>query len=74
MRVARDTLQVPEDVCLACFNSQQQFTFPFLVYCAHNEALAIVRSTHESTTFRCKPEQLEVVIGKLNALGDPAAD
>jgi hypothetical protein len=69
MKVARDAVEVPSDICLSCFNSQQQFTFPFLVYCSHNEALAVVRSAHESTTFRCKPEQLEVVLDKLRKKG-----
>jgi hypothetical protein len=58
-------IQVPEGVCLQCFNSQQKFSFPFLVYCEHSESLALVRSADESATFNCKPEQLAGVMAKI---------
>jgi hypothetical protein len=58
-------IQVPDGICLQCFNSQQRFTFPFLVYCEHGEVLALVRSAEESTTFGCKPEQLPGVLAKI---------
>ena len=59
-------IQVPDGVCLECFNSQQRFTFPFLVYCPHFEHLALVRSAVESATFNCKPAQLAGVLAKLS--------
>ena len=58
-------IQVPDGICLQCFNAQQRFTFPFLVYCPHSESLALVRSGAESTTFHCKPAQLRGVLAKL---------
>jgi hypothetical protein len=58
-------MQVPQGICLQCFNSQQRFTFPFLVYCPHSELLALVRSTAESATFSCKPAQLPGVLEKI---------
>jgi hypothetical protein len=61
-----NSIQVPEGICLQCFNSQQRFTFPFLVYCPHSELLALVTSAQESTTFPCKPAQLAGVIAKLS--------
>lgn len=59
-------IEVPAGICLQCFNSQQQFTFPFIVYCPHSETLALVRSTLDSTTFPCKPAQLPSVLAKLS--------
>jgi hypothetical protein len=59
-------IQIPEGVCLQCFNSQQRFAFPFLIYCPHSELLALVSSAEESTTFPCKPAQLAGVIAKLS--------
>ncbi len=59
-------IEVPEGICLQCFNSQQRFTFPFLVYCEHSELLGLVTSAQESTTFPCKPVQLAGVIAKLS--------
>ena len=59
-------IQIPEGICLQCFNSQQRFTFPFLVYCQHAELLALVTSAQESTIFPCKPAQLAGVIAKLS--------
>ena len=58
-------MQIPEGICLQCFNSQQRFALPFLVYCPHSESLALVRSADESATFNCKPEQLPGVLAKL---------
>jgi hypothetical protein len=71
VKLARSSsIQVPEGICLQCFNSQQRFTFPFLVYCEHSELLALVRSAVESTTFSCKPAQLRSVLAKIaNAQG-----
>lgn len=60
-------IEVPQGICLQCFNSQQRFTFPFLIYCEHAELLALVSSAHESTTFACKPAQLAGVIAKLQS-------
>ena len=74
MRLARSKpIEVPEGVCLQCFNSQQRFTFPFLVYCPHSELLALVTSAQESTTFPCKPAQLAGVIAKLSNNSAPDA-
>ena len=61
-------IQVPEGICLQCFNSQQRFTFPFLVYCPHSELLALVSSAEDSATFPCKPGQLAGVIAKLSSM------
>jgi hypothetical protein len=59
-------IQTPKGICLQCFNSQQRFAFPFLIYCEHSELLALVTSAEESTTFPCKPAQLAGVIAKLS--------
>ena len=68
MKLARPAaMAIPAGVCLQCFNSQQRFAFPFLVYCAHSESLALVRSAHDSATFRCKPNQLPAVLAKLSS-------
>lgn len=68
MKVARKkSVTVPEGVCLSCFNEQQQFNFPFLVYCPHNAKLALVRAPEEHATFECAPDQLEHVLKKLEA-------
>jgi hypothetical protein len=70
VKVARShTIQVPEGICLQCFNSQQRFTFPFIVYCPHSESLALVRSADGSATFPCKPAQLASVLAKLTPKG-----
>ena len=75
MKLARSKpIQVPDGVCLQCFNEQQRFAFPFLVYCAHSESLALVRSADESVTFHCKPAQLPGVLAKIaSAQGMPDA-
>lgn len=71
MKLSRSkAIEVPEGICLQCFNSQQRFTFPFLVYCEHSELLALVSSAQESTTFPCKPAQLAGVIAKLSSAGN----
>jgi hypothetical protein len=62
-------VDVPAGVCLQCFNEQQRFAYPFLVYCVHGELLALVQSAHESTTFHCKPQQLRAVLAKLVGQG-----
>jgi hypothetical protein len=67
VKLARSkSIKVPDGICLQCFNSQQRFTFPFLVYCPHAELLALVRSAEDSVTFRCKPAQLAQVLAKLS--------
>jgi hypothetical protein len=67
VKVTRSSsIEVPEGICLQCFNSQQRFTFPFLVYCPHSELLALVHSAQENATFPCKPGQLAGVIAKLS--------
>ncbi len=66
MKVARQKrLSVPVGVCLSCFNDQQQFTFPFVVYCVHNETLAIMKAPDEHATFQCAPSQLGTVLAQL---------
>ena len=70
LKVARRyMIEVPDGICLQCFNMQQQFRFPFLVYCEHKRMLAIVRSAQEYTTFECAPNQLQAVIAKLSETG-----
>jgi hypothetical protein len=67
MKVMRTKpIDVPEGICLECFNEQQRFTFPFIVYCPHSETLALVRSADGSATFPCKPAQLAGVLAKLS--------
>lgn len=66
MKVARQRrLAVPIGVCLSCFNEQQQFAFPFVVYCPHSETLAVMSAPDEHATFRCAPAQLEGVLAQL---------
>ena len=65
MKVTRRQVAVPPRICLECFNAQQQLGFPFLVYCRHNRALALLHNAEESATFECAPEQLDTVIQKL---------
>ena len=67
MRIARNRVAIPPRICLECFNSQQQFAFPFLVYCSHNRALAVLHNPDENATFECAPEQLEGIIQKLKS-------
>lgn len=70
LKVARRyMIEVPDGICLQCFNMQQQFRFPFLVYCEHKRMLAVVRSATEYTTFQCAPNQLQAVIAKLSETG-----
>jgi hypothetical protein len=66
MKVARyKQLEIPPGVCLRCFNAQQQFAFPFLVYCNHHETLAVMRTPDKHMTFACAEHQLQAVLHKL---------
>jgi hypothetical protein len=68
VKLARSkSIEVPEGICLQCFNSQQRFAFPFIVYCEHSESLALVSSALDNTTFPCKPAQLQSVLAKLSS-------
>lgn len=68
MKVARQKqVSVPVGVCLSCFNEQQQFAFPFLVYCPHSETLAIMSAPDEHATFQCAPSQLKTVLEQLQS-------
>ena len=58
----------PDDVCLRCFNSQQQLRFPFLVYCVHRGVLALIHSSDEFSTFKCAPAQLGSLLDRLGGL------
>jgi hypothetical protein len=59
-------VEVPERVCLRCFNEQQRRTFPFLVYCPHHEVLALVSAPSDSTIYPCNAAQVSSVIAKLS--------
>lgn len=65
MPATRNAVQVPPQICLACFNAQQQFAFPFLVYCAHRAVLAVAHSRTDHETFACPPAELAEMIQKL---------
>lgn len=66
MKLARQTqTTIPIGVCLGCFNEQQQLRYPFLVYCSHNEMLAVIRGPDEHATFQCAPAQLDNVLAQL---------
>lgn len=58
-------VQVPPGICMACFNAQQQYAFPFLVYCEHHSVLAVTHSRTEHTTYACDPTQLAQMVEKL---------
>jgi hypothetical protein len=62
-------VEIPAGVCLQCFNEQQRFGFPFLIYCVHSQQLALVRSAQDHATFPCKPRQLRSVLAKLSESG-----
>jgi hypothetical protein len=64
--VRQQRVAKPDDVCLRCFNGQQQLRFPFLIYCEHHEVLALIGSPHESATFRCAPAQLQALLARLD--------
>lgn len=67
MKLARrNEVTLPIGICLSCFNAQQQFRFPFLVYCSHSETLAVIRKPDEHATFRCAPAQLEQALRHLH--------
>lgn len=70
MKLARQKqLSIPIGICLSCFNAQQQFRFPFLVYCPHSEILAVIRGPDEHATFQCAPAQLQNVLQQLRKSG-----
>jgi hypothetical protein len=54
----RNAVQIPPRICLACFNAQQQFAFPFLVYCEHHAVLAVAHSRTDHEAFACEPGEL----------------
>ena len=60
-------LEIPNGICMRCFNAQQQFAFPFLVYCSHNETLAVMRTADKHMTFPCAESQLPAVLQKLRS-------
>jgi hypothetical protein len=60
-------VELPPGICLRCFNAQQQFAFPFLVYCSHNETLAVMRTPDKHMTFPCAAGQLAHVLQKLRS-------
>ena len=60
-----DNLEQPSAVCANCFNEQQRFSFPFVVYCPHRRQLALVHSRHEFATFECAPNQLRRIVDRL---------
>jgi hypothetical protein len=67
-------VEIPSGICMRCFNQQQQFAFPFLVYCPHNGTLAVMRTADKHMTFQCAEKQLPAVLQKLRnvdaTLGD----
>ena len=69
--VRQQAVDKPADVCLRCFNKQQQLRFPFVIYCAHGEVLAVIYSPREFTTFRCAPAQLDALVAKLRRHSTP---
>ena len=60
-----DPLNLPMGVCLACFNEQERFSFPFVVYCSHKRVLALVHGKREHATFECAPDQLRLIVNRL---------
>lgn len=75
MKVARyHQVELPPGVCLRCFNAQQQLSFPFLVYCSHNETLAIMRTADKHLTFQCAEHQLPAVLAKLRSVDASIGD
>jgi hypothetical protein len=66
--VRHQAVRKPDEVCLRCFNSQQQLRFPFLVYCVHRGVLALIHSTTEFSTFDCAPAQLTSLLARLGGL------
>lgn len=65
MKVTQKQVPIPVGICMSCFNEQQRYAFPFLVYCPHSETLAIMRAAEEHATFQCAPAQLENVLQQL---------
>jgi len=50
---------------MACFNEQERFFFPFVVYCPHQRTLALVHDKQEHATFECAPDQLKLIVNRL---------
>ncbi len=67
-------VKVPAGVCLGCFNDQQQFAFPFLVYCSHGETLALIRTPSRHLTMTCSMDQLPAVVQSLKDAGTPVGN
>src|SRR5690606_12969724 len=65
MQVKSNAVQVPSGICIGCFNAQQQFRFPFLLYCEHHAVLAVAYSRTEHVSFPCDPAQLPEMVEKL---------
>lgn len=63
--INRKPVEVPPGICLACFNEQEQFAFPFFVYCPHRAELALVHGRSDHTTFACKPSELKGMIREI---------
>ena len=75
MKVARThQVEIPAGICLRCFNAQQQFAFPFLVYCPHNATLAVMRTPDKHMTFPCAENQLPAVLQKLRSVDATLGD
>jgi hypothetical protein len=60
-------MAAPPQVCAACFNKQQLYAFPFIVYCEHQRTLAVVHSKIEYAAFDCAPEQVAVIMQQLKS-------
>jgi hypothetical protein len=58
-------VEVPAEVCPRCFNEQQRFAFPFVIYCAHREKLCVMSTPKDHVAFDCEPGQLPVVMRRL---------
>jgi hypothetical protein len=61
-------IEIPDGICLHCLNTQQQFAFPFLVYCSHHANLAIIRAFDQHVTFPCAEQQLPAVVARLRSV------
>ena len=68
MMATSNSIELPEGICLCCFNEQQYFTFPFMVYCRHGRVLAVIHGRREHATFPCAPRQLQAVTDRLQGL------
>lgn len=65
MNLGRANSEVPMGICLRCFNSQEQYRFPYAVYCEHNEVFAIVSAPSDYKTVACKPGEYQKLLKKL---------